>query len=192
MSDRRRGGHQRNETAHIGSPLLVDSDLPRSAHSIGRTRPRTSLWRQVRTDPADVCRSGRRPPELGQGPQSNSSTRRRASSIASSSSWPRRPTNSPSRSCATADVCSMSTWVSSPSMATVGRKILGADEREVGATSTVDSIRSPDWRRTAYRAPCCSWPRVALGARRAVDVTTHEACPSRRGHGGSRPGRARR
>ncbi len=96
------------------------------------------------------CGGGlRRARGLFQGCQSSSSTRRRASSIASSSSRWSRPTNSPSRSGATADVCSMRTWVSSPSMVIVGRKILGAEEREVGATSTVDSIRSSDWRRTA-------------------------------------------
>ncbi len=97
--------------------------------------------------------------------QSSSRASRRASSICRSSSWLTRPTRSPRRSGATAAVCSTRTCVSTSSTMIVGRNDRGAAEREVGATSRVDSSRSSDWTITQYRAPCCSRPRVERGAR---------------------------
>ena len=75
------------------------------------------------------------------------------------------PTNSPSRSGATAAVCSIKTWVCSSLTVIVGRKTRGGADWDVGATSTVDSIRSSDCTMTAYRLPCRSLPRPPPGIR---------------------------
>ncbi len=45
-------------------------------------------------------------------------------------------------------------------MVMVGQKMPGGAEREVGATSTVESSRSSDWTMTPYLAPRCSLPRA--------------------------------
>ena len=97
--------------------------------------------------------------------QSSSRTSRSPSLSAASSSYVTRPTKSPSRSAATAEVCSIKTCVCSSLTVIVGRKIRGGADRDVGATSTVDSIRSSDCTMTAYRLPCCSPPRAPRGAR---------------------------
>jgi hypothetical protein len=76
--------------------------------------------------------------------QSSSSASLSASLIMVSSSWLTRPTNAPSRSGATAAVCSTNTCVCSLLIAMAGRKSRGAADREVGATSTVDNMRSSD------------------------------------------------
>ncbi len=81
--------------------------------------------------------------------QSNSSTRRSASSTAASSSRLSWPTNSPKRSAATAEVRSTRTCVDSSPIVIVGRKRRADEDRDVGATRTVEGIRSSDWRMTA-------------------------------------------
>jgi hypothetical protein len=97
--------------------------------------------------------------------QSSSRTSRSASFSATSSSCVTRPTKSPSRSGATADVCSINTCVGSLFTVIVGRKMRGGADRDVGATSKVDSMRSSDCTMTAYRLPCCSLPRAPRGVR---------------------------
>ena len=97
--------------------------------------------------------------------QSSSRTSRSASLSATSSSYVTRPTKSPSRSGATADVCSIRICVCSSLTVIVGRKMRGGADRDVGATRTVDSIRSSDCTMTACRLPCCSLPTAPRGAR---------------------------
>ena len=57
------------------------------------------------------------------------------------------------------------TALASSPMVMVGRNRRAKEDVEVGATNTVERIRSSDCTMTAYRLPRCSCPRVAFGAR---------------------------
>src|SRR5690606_10015851 len=60
--------------------------------------------------------------------------------------------------------CSTRTHVRSPAIWTSGLKMRGGAERDVGASTTVDSGRSSAWTTTPRRGPRCSCPEAPRAA----------------------------